>query len=199
MDFKYGLLLVACVAAVIVAGCTDISPAPVTPSQTPAPVASSAIPAQPPAGVTAGACSDDVCTFIPPSLSPEPGTSLRIEAFPLPYTPLMSSTPGVGLDPVATGFNASAALFTWNASYGRFLSWDAPGYTVNPLGATTTNSGGKIYWSFTDKPASTAEPVVITVSAKDPVSGTVLGRSNMTLAWDGNYTVIGVATLDNTR
>jgi len=195
MDFKYGLLLVACVAAVIVAGCTDTSTAPVTPSHTPAPVASTAIPAQSPAGVTADACSDDVCTFIPPALSKEKETSLRIEASPRRYSPIMSSTPGVGLAPNVTGFNASSAVFTWNASYGQFLFWDAPDYTVNQLGATASNSGGKLYWSFIDRPASTAEPVVITVIAKDPASGTVLGRSNVTLAWDGNYTV----TVQDTR
>jgi hypothetical protein len=102
---------------------------------------------------------------------------------------MMSSTPGVGLVPNATGFNASSALFTWNASYGQFLSWNAPDYTVNQQGATITNSGGKLYWSFIDRPASTTEPVVITVIAKDPASGTVLGRSSVTLAWDSDYAV----------
>jgi len=102
----------------------------------------------------------------------------------------MSSTPGIGLDPVATGFNAADATFTWNASYGQFLSWDAPGYTIGQLGASATGPGKKLYWTFIDKPAGTAEPVLITtVTAKDPASGAVWGSSAVTLAWDGNYSV----------
>ncbi len=102
---------------------------------------------------------------------------------------MMSSTPGIGLTPNVTGFNTSDAAFSWNASFGQFLSWNAPDYTVNQLGATTSNTGGKLYWSFTEKPASTTEPVVITVTARDTVSGTVLGTSTVTLAWDGDYAV----------
>jgi hypothetical protein len=101
----------------------------------------------------------------------------------------MSSTPGIGLTPNATGFDVSDAEFTWNASYGQFLSWDAPDYKVNQLGATASNSGRKLFWSFIDKPTSTQEPVVVTVSAKDPVSGSVLGTSTVILEWDGDTAV----------
>jgi len=101
----------------------------------------------------------------------------------------MSSTPGIGLDPVATGFNATDATFTWNASYGQFLAWDAPGYTIGPLGASGSGPGKKLYWSFIDEPPSVAEPVIITVTAKDPASGAFWGSSAVTLAWDGNYSV----------
>ncbi|MDD1694939.1 MAG: hypothetical protein LUQ71_09465 [Methanoregula sp.] len=189
MNFKSWLLLAVCTMAVIAAGCTNVSQAPVTPSQSPSLAASPAVPATPLAGVTDSGCANDVCSVMPPTTSPEKGTSLRIEASPRRYSPIMSSTPGVGLAPNATGFNVSAAAFTWNASYGRFLSWNAPDYTVNQLGAAAFNSGGKLYWSFTDKPSSTSEPVIITVSAKDPVSGAMLGTSTVTLAWDGDYAV----------
>lgn len=101
----------------------------------------------------------------------------------------MSSTPGIGLDPVATGFNATDATFTWNASYGQFLAWNTPGYTIDQFGASASGPGKKLYWSFTDKPASGAEPVIITVTAKDPASGAVWGSSAVTLVWVGNYSV----------
>ena len=182
------IFLRLCFAVVLVAGCTGGSQPAITPSPTAAPAVSSGIAPATPAVVTTTGCSGDVCSFVPSSTAPVNRTSLRIEASPLRYSPMMSSTPGIGLTPDATGFNASAALFTWNASYGQFLSWNAPDYTVNQLGRTASSHGGKLYWSFTG-PASTAEPVVITVSAKDPATGAVLGTSTVTLAWDSDNAV----------
>ena len=46
--------------------------------------------------------------------------SVRIEAAPQMYTPLMSSTPGMGLTPNVSGFSPVDAEFTWNASSGSF-------------------------------------------------------------------------------
>jgi hypothetical protein len=189
MDLKHGLLLTVCIAAVIVAGCTNGPQAPVTSPPTTALALSPGIPETTLAGVTTTGCTNDVCSFVPLSVSQQPVTSLRIEASPQRYSPMMSSTPGIGLVPNATGFDASAASFAWNASYGQFLSWNAPDYKVNQLGTATSNSGGKLYWSFIDKPSSTTEPVVITVTARDPVSGTVLGKSTVTLVWDGDNAV----------
>ncbi|MDD1694563.1 MAG: hypothetical protein LUQ71_07545 [Methanoregula sp.] len=120
----------------------------------------------------------------------DPGTSLRIEAAPQRYSPIMSSTPGIGLTPNASGFNVSAAEFTWNATYGQFLSWKAPDYAVRQLGSPISNAGGKLYWTFTEKPASVNEPVMITVTAKDKATGTLLGTAIVTLAWDGDNAVI---------
>lgn len=101
----------------------------------------------------------------------------------------MSSTPGIGLELTTTGFNKENASFAWKASYGRFLAWNSPGYTVNQLGDTVSNHGEKIYWSFTDKPSSITNPVTITVTATESGSGRFLGSSTLTLAWDGDYAV----------
>ena len=189
MDSRYGYLLAICFAAVLAAGCTGGSQTPVTPSPTAVLAVSPGTPAATPTGVTTTGCTGDVCSFVPSSTAPVKSAALSIEAAPLRYSPMMSSTPGIGLTPNVTGFNASAALFTWNASYGQFLSWNAPDYTVNQLGGTAVSHGGKLYWSFTGSPASTAEPVIITVSAKDPATGAVLGTSTVTLAWDGDNAV----------
>ena len=99
----------------------------------------------------------------------------------------MSSTPGIGLEPVVTGFDAGNATFAWKTTYGQFLSWNSPDFTVNQLGDSATNHGEKLYWSFIDQPASTATPVTITVTATDTASGRLLGSSTVTLAWADNY------------
>jgi hypothetical protein len=101
----------------------------------------------------------------------------------------MSSTQGIGLEPVTTGFNATDATFTWNASYGQFIPGDASGSTIDQSGASVSGPGKKLYWSFIDKPASVEKPVIITVTAKDPESGAVWGSSAVTLLWDSNYSV----------
>ena len=121
---------------------------------------------------------------------PLPATTppaLILHASPQRYSPVMSSTPGIGLVPVVNG--TGNISFVWNATYGHFLSWNSPDFQVNTLGDSTVNHGEKLYWSFADQPASTATPVTITVTATDTVSGQNLGRSTVTLGWDDNFTV----------
>ena len=116
-------------------------------------------------------------------------TSLNLSASPQRYTPLLSSTVGVGIDVTATGFDPSTSLVSWNATYGKFLSWDPANFTVNDLGNPVTNNGERLYWSFSEKPLSPLEPVIITVTAKDPVTARVLGSSRLILEWDGDFAV----------
>jgi hypothetical protein len=137
-------------------------------------------------------CVQGKCSIVPapvPPVSPAL-TSLAINASPSRYSPAMSSTPGIGLEPVPAGFSAGNASFAWKASYGHFLSWDAPGYQINEQGDSLINHGGKIYWSFTGRPDLTATPVTITVTATDPASGRLLGSSVTTLDWADNFSVV---------
>ena len=119
---------------------------------------------------------------------PIPG-SVRIEAAPQMYSPHMSSTPGIGLTPNVSGFNPADAEFTWNASYGEFLDWSSSNYTISGLSQPVINHGEKVYWTFMDVPASTRDPVIISVTARDLPSGQILGSSHLTLGWEGNFTV----------
>ena len=135
-------------------------------------------------------------TTVPSTCSADAGVcpgvitrSVRIEAAPQVYTPLMSSTPGIGLTPNVTGFNMADAEFTWNASYGQFLDWSPLNYTISRLSQPVVNHGEKVFWSFTDVPASTRDPVIISVTARDLPSGRILGSSYLTLGWEGNFTV----------
>jgi len=102
----------------------------------------------------------------------------------------MSSTVGVGIDVNASGFDPADAMVTWNATYGYFLSWGPVDYTVQGRGNPATNHGEKLYWSFIERPVSTSEPVIVTVTAGDPATGLVLGSSSITLDWDRDYWVI---------
>jgi len=173
MDSRVIALLVIFIAAVSFAGCTTPSAGP---AGTPAIPVSSVLTTSP---VTASS--------VPVPVNP---AAMTITASPLKYSPIMSSTPGIGLEPVATGFDAGNATFAWKTTYGWFLSWNAPDFRVNELGGSATNHGEKLYWSFIDQPASTATPVTITVTATDPASGRLLGSSAVTLAWEDNLSVV---------
>jgi len=136
-------------------------------------------------------CRNGRCSVIPASSSMEKTpTSLHLTASPQRYTPLMSSTVGVGIDVNASGFVPATSLVTWNATCGKFLSWGPVNYTVQDLGNPVTNHGEKLYWSFTEKPVSTHEPVIITVTATDPATSLVLGSSRVILEWDGDFAVV---------
>jgi len=138
-------------------------------------------------------CTNSRCSVVPaqpPTLSVITKTSVTLTASPQRYSPMMSSSPGVGITVDANGFDAARALFAWNATYGNFFSWGPVNYTVNEVGNPVTNHGEKLYWSFTQKPASTVEPVVITVMATDAATGRMLGSSHVVLLWDGDNAVI---------
>jgi hypothetical protein len=135
-------------------------------------------------------CVNGRCSVVPAASSTIlPRTSLRLTASPQRYSPLMSSTVGVGIDVNASGFDPAGAMVTWNATYGYFLSWGPVNYTVTERGNPVTNHGEKLYWSFIEKPTTTSEPVIIIVTATDPATGRVLGVSSLTLDWDGDYGV----------
>ena len=132
-----------------------------------------------------GTCSADTgaCTLPVPA-------SVRINASPSRYSPFMSSTPGIRLTPVVSGFNQSGAEFVWNASYGHFLSWGSPDYTIRNYPLPVVNHGETIYWSFTEPVSPAQDPVIISLIVRNISSGQMLGNSSLTLGWEGNFTVI---------
>jgi hypothetical protein len=136
-------------------------------------------------GTPASTCSAEanVCTV-------DLSGSIRIDASPQVYSPIMSSTVGIGLTPNVSGLKTAGTEYEWTATYGRFLDWSAPNYTVNTLPEPVVNHGEKIYWSFTETPKSPLVPVVITVTERDIASKKPLASSRLTLGWKDNMTVV---------
>jgi hypothetical protein len=118
-----------------------------------------------------------------------PGT-LTIDTSPQVYSPIMSSTVGIGLTPNVSGLRTTGTEYEWTATYGHFLDWSAPNYTVNTLSEPVVNHGEKIYWSFIEAPESPPAPVVITVTERDITSKKPLSSSRLTLGWKNNMTVV---------
>jgi hypothetical protein len=136
-------------------------------------------------------CNNGRCSVVPATSSTKiPITSLKLIASPQRYSPMMSSTVGIGIEVNASGFDPANAIFTWNATYGYFQSWGPVNFTVQDRGNPVFNNGEKLYWSYSEKPTSTSEPVIVTVTATDPSTNKVLGKSTLTLDWDGNSGVV---------
>lgn len=135
-------------------------------------------------------CVEGSCSVVPESSGTSTGTtSLSVNASPNRYSPIMSSTPGVKLTPVVSGYSAGNATFTWTATMGQFISWDSPDYTIQVLGNPATTMDETVYWTFISRPASIKNPVIITVIATDPVTSSPLGNAQVTLNWDGSNAV----------
>jgi hypothetical protein len=133
----------------------------------------------------ASTCSAEanVCTVDLP-------VSLTIDASPQVYSPIMSSTVGIGLTPNVSGLKTAGVEYEWTATYGHFLDWSALNYTVNTLSEPVVNHGEKIYWSFTEVPKSPLVPVVITLTERDITSKKPIASSLLTLGWKNNMTVV---------
>ncbi|MDO8873517.1 MAG: hypothetical protein Q7V05_12440 [Methanoregula sp.] len=236
MDKNALVILLVCIAAVFLAGCTQNTPPPAVPVTTTLPPATvttvpvdaqtcttdaDCVPAQcchPASCVRQSAkpvCTDVICTMScegpldcgagtcgctnsrcsviqarPTTLSVVTKTSVTLTASPQRYSPMISFPPGVGITVDANGFDAARSRFAWNATHGNFFSWGPVNYTVDEVGNPVTNHGEKLYWSFTQKPASILEPVVITVTATDAATGRMQGSSNVVLLWDGDNAVM---------
>ncbi|RLF94233.1 hypothetical protein DRN50_05840, partial [Thermococci archaeon] len=67
------------------------------------------------------------------------------------YTPIMSSTVGIGLVPIyISERDPETVKFHWRTNYGHFVSWESQEYKVIMLGIDVINNGEKIYWSYSE-------------------------------------------------
>jgi hypothetical protein len=111
-----------------------------------------------------------------------------IKSEPRLYTPIMSSTVGIGL---TGGLNyripahpPKSLVFKWRASYGTFLAWAPPDYKVRDLGAEVSNGGEKIFWSYDAKDMGRDKPeVTISLVVKDAETRAELGAKELHLRW----------------
>jgi hypothetical protein len=211
MDMRLLTLSILCIIAVVVAGCTTGTPpadsAPPVPAGTltttpvapiPMTAAGCTMSCQGPLDCGAGSCGcvKGTCSVVPAQqavtteATQKSAQSVRIWATPQRYSSMMSSTPGIELSVIMPPTDTSTVLYDWKADYGQFLSWNPPDYAVNQKGSEVTTNGEKIYWSYTEKPAGTASPVTITMTARDTATRKVIGQSVLTLAWDGTNGVM---------
>jgi len=113
--------------------------------------------------------------------------SLRVKVEPSTYSPVMSSTVGIGLLPDFDRPEGEDIRIHWRADFGRFVSWKGPSYEVVPHGPDFTTGREKVYWTYDAATAPThRRPVQIEVEAIDWKTGVVLVRTGLVLVWDGD-------------
>jgi PBP1b-binding outer membrane lipoprotein LpoB len=107
---KTALLFPAlCIGALLLSGCMASSPSPGGTTSTTLPTPA----------VTITPADNQTCNVyadcVPAPTSPAE-TSLQLTVTPKKYSPLMSSTVGVGISVNASGFNLADSLVIWNAT-----------------------------------------------------------------------------------
>ena len=100
------------------------------------------------------------------------------------YTPIMSSTVGIGLVPIyISERDPETVKFHWRTNYGHFVSWESQEYKVIMLGIDVINNGEKIYWSYSEM--SEKKPSVhISLTVEDAISGEPLVESTLEIEWE---------------
>jgi hypothetical protein len=177
-----GILLII---VILFAGCTTEKPGG-TPM--PSPVDTTPIVKPPTTPVTPSVTG----TGVPPTTPPGP-VELSVRASPEKYSPLMSSTVGIGLTPLYTG--SSWYAFSWNTSYGYFVSWNATDGNVTQYNNSIDTSDPTIYWSYSpedmgkEKPPVTIRLIVKTPPRTHGGSGT-LAWKDIHISWEQNDTAV---------
>lgn len=176
-----GLLLLV---AILFTGCTTERPADLplsTPIDTTQPVSPMTTPVTP---------SETVASV--PLITPD-RVDISIRASPEKYIPLMSSTVGIGLTPIYTG--SVDVVYSWNTSYGHFISWNASDGKVNQIGDTVETTNETIYWSYSpDDMGKEKPPVTIRLIVKRPPrvhggSGTIAWK-DVHINWENTDTAV---------
>lgn len=107
------------------------------------------------------------------------------------YTPLMSSTVGIGVTPdYPSSVDNGTVNFRWQTDYGYFLSWGSDS-RVSTLGRDITLDDSKVYWSYEPGAIDLAKPPVrITLTMIDRLTGKLLGTSTLDLGWEDRGTAV---------
>ncbi len=108
---------------------------------------------------------------------------IKIIADRISYTPILSSTVGIGLVPSPSSKDKSIK-YHWKTSYGEFLDWNSADSKVHELGADVTNNGEKIFWTYNPKDMGRNKPQVKIFLTVEDASGRVLDSSTIELIWE---------------
>jgi hypothetical protein len=112
-------------------------------------------------------------------------SAMTVRAQPQEYSPAMSSTVGIALEPVFVPPEGKTVEFHWHANFGFFVNWRAPSSKVQTLGADAVSGAATIYWTYDPRFAVKRKPdVTITVEARDRATDQVLARRDIRLDWD---------------
>jgi len=105
------------------------------------------------------------------------------------YTPLMSSTVGIGMTPdYPSTIDNNTVSFRWHTDYGYFLSWSAPDFKVRNNGMDVTTTDQKVYWSYDPADMDKEKPQVrITLTMIDKASGRTLNTTGIGIGWENRH------------
>ncbi len=121
------------------------------------------------------------CAYVP--------TEMRVMVEPPYYVATMSSTPGLGLTPIAEAPPGMKVRYRWTTDGGFFLTVSETTREIVNLGQNTVTEDGKLFWSYDPGGQGALEnrPVAVTVLTENRKNGKEVARTEFALAWDGQY------------
>ncbi len=117
------------------------------------------------------------------------GMPLGIKVERTGFTPLMSSTVGIGMAPVyPSSIGNDTVRFRWQTNYGYFLSWEAPDFKVGNNGTDVTTTDRKVYWSYDPGDMGKEKPPVhVTLTMIDRATGRALNTTGIDIGWEDGH------------
>lgn len=125
------------------------------------------------------------------SLSRSDRPPIAIDVDRQEFSPLMSSTVGIGLTPVLpSSLDNDSVECRWLTDYGTFLSWGPPDFKVYDLGSDPV-ANYKIYWSYNASDMGKEKPPVqVLLSVWDKKTGRVINTTGIGISWKDNDTAV---------
>lgn len=115
-----------------------------------------------------------------------PPTEMHVNILPGAYSAAMSSTPGMGLYPVAEPPKGVTPRYRYTATEGYFVTWDESTREIEQHGAEFVTLAARVYWTYDPSvPTGRAGPVRIAVITENAKNGKPLARTDISLAFDG--------------
>lgn len=118
-----------------------------------------------------------------------PPTQMRVTLEPGRYAASMSSTPGIGLSPIAEAPPGVKTRCVWHADAGHFLAWTETTREIVELGRDHTGACEKTFWTYApNEPAALSQkPIAVSVVTLNAKNSRALARTDLTLIWEEGY------------
>jgi len=139
------------------------------------------------------------CGTARPAASPEaaageapPARTVELSVDRESYSPLLSSTVGIGLTPRYSASRTSPPFrYHWRTNYGYFVRWGPPDYQVEELGPDAS-SEGKVYWSYdpVEIDQRNKPEVEVAVRVRDAKTLDTWAESRLKMTWENSDTAV---------
>jgi hypothetical protein len=120
------------------------------------------------------------------------GTGAGIRTDRQTFTPMDSSSVGIGLTPVyAPGKSYKPVEYQWRTNYGYFTAFSKDEEELRELGPDVRREGGRVFWTYDPVDIDQKKPPVeIILRVREANTQNVLGEARLRLEWTDRDTAV---------